>query len=329
MMMPEMDGIELANRISADPTLRSVRLIMLASAITRRRDAEAAGIGAYLTKPARQSLLYNAVVNAAAEGERPPVALQPAPADAASDTRTGAPILVVEDNAVNQAVAEGLLSRRGHRVDIARNGREGVDAVFAGDYAAVFMDCQMPEMDGYEATAEIRRREGQGPHVPIIAMTAHSMKGDRERCLAAGMDDYVPKPLQGDALDAALARWLPSPNGEPDGPIDLETLDRLHSELDHALESILGQFVETLPGGVAAIKAALDGGDPEAVGQQAHTLKGASSTFGAVRLTTVCEALEHAGRAGDLERARSLVDELEAAAAATHDALEQHVSLRG
>jgi two-component system, sensor histidine kinase and response regulator len=139
----------------------------------------------------------------------------------------------------------------------------------------------------------------------------------------------VPKPLQGDVLDAALARWLPSANGAPDGAIDLETLDRLHSELDHALESILGQFVETLPGGVAAIKAAVDRGDPDGVSHEAHTLKGASSTFGAARLATVCEKLEHAGRAGDRERARSLVDELEAAAAATHDALEQHVSLRG
>ena len=333
MMMPGMDGIELANRISADPSLSSVRLIMLASAIARRRDAEAAGIGAYLTKPARQSLLYNAVVNAAAEGERPSVAPQPARDAVGSDMPAGAPILVVEDNAINQAVAEGLLTRRGHRVDVAHNGREGVDAVFAADYAAVFMDCQMPEMDGYEATAEIRRREGAGPHVPIIAMTAHSLKGDRERCLAAGMDDYLPKPLQGDALDAALARWLPSANGGRDGAIDLETLDRLHSELDgfdrpKALESILRQFLETMPRGVAATKAAVDRGDPDGVRQEAHHLKGASATFGAARLAKVCEQLEHAGRAGDLQRARSAIDELEAAAAATETALEEHVSDR-
>jgi two-component system sensor histidine kinase/response regulator len=330
LMMPGMDGIELAGRISADPALRSVRLVMLASGVTRRRDAEAAGIGAYLTKPARQSRLYDAVANAAAAGEvERPAPPEPTPAPVApAAPQSGAPILVVEDNPVNQAVAEGLLVRRGYRVQIANNGGEAVDAVFAGDYAVVFMDCQMPEMDGYEATAEIRRREGEGPHIPIIAMTAHSMKGDRERCLAAGMDDYVPKPLQGDALDAALARWVQPLNGEA---IDHATLDRLRAELaelDRAdgLESIIRKFLEAMPNGVASIKAAVDRGDAEAVSREAHTLKGSSATFGAVRLATVCEALEQTGRNGNLDQAHPLIEELEEASIATEAALEVHLT---
>jgi len=199
--------------------------------------------------------------------------------------------------------------------------------VFAGDYAAVLMDCQMPEMDGYAATAEIRGREADGRHVPIIAMTAHSMKGDRERCLAAGMDDHVPKPVQGEAVDAALARWVHPVDGNGGDPIDRPTLDRLRAELGgldraDALDSVIRQFVETAPDGVAAIVAACDCGDPEAAGQEAHTLKGASATFGAVRLAAVCEAIEQAGHDGDLERARSLVAELEVAARATEAALQ-------
>lgn len=140
----------------------------------------------------------------------------------------------------------------------------------------VFMDCQMPEMDGYEATREIRRREGDGPHIPIIAMTAHSMKGDRERCLAAGMDDYVSKPLCAEALDAVLARWVAPPDGdegsngahasngdEPDGPLDLEALDRLRTELaglghGTGADPLIRQFVDTTPARVDAIAAAVE-----------------------------------------------------------------------
>jgi signal transduction histidine kinase/DNA-binding response OmpR family regulator len=343
LMMPGMDGIELAGQISADPALRSVRLIMLASGLTRRSDAEAAGIGAYLTKPARQSLLYNAVANAAASGERAQTpAPQAAPAETSSARRHTTPILIVEDNPVNQAVAEAMLVRRGYPVEIANNGREALERVFEGGYAAVLMDCQMPEMDGYAATAEIRRREGDGPRIPIIAMTAHSMAGDRERCLAAGMDDYVPKPLRAEALDAALARWVEPSNGDApdvaivataedgDGPLDRETLDRLRAELgglarEDAVDSLIRQFLDTTPSRVASLAAAVERGDAEQVGEEAHGLKGASATFGAARLAMVCTALERAGRDGDLEQARTLVAQLEDASEATRSALEEQL----
>jgi signal transduction histidine kinase/CheY-like chemotaxis protein len=167
LMMPGIDGIELARQISADPSLRATRLIMLASGPVRRPAAHEAGVGAYLTKPARLSLLYNAIANAAAEGVRQqPSPRVPEPAGAEPAAAHGPTILVAEDNVVNQAVAEGMLLRRGHPVQIARDGREAVQALFDGTYAAVFMDCQMPEMDGYEATKEIRRREGRRAAYP-------------------------------------------------------------------------------------------------------------------------------------------------------------------
>jgi CheY-like chemotaxis protein len=252
----------------------------------------------------------------------------------------GPAILVAEDNVVNQAVAEGMLLRRGHPVQIARDGREAVQAVFDGTYAAVFMDCQMPEMDGYEATREIRRREGDGPHIPIIAMTAHSMKGDRERCLAAGMDDYVSKPLRAEALDAVLARWVAPPGGEepsngahatnghgPEGPLDLEALEQLRTELaglgpGKSVDPLIRQFLELMPGRVDAMTAAAERGDLEELEREAHGLKGSSATLGAVRLATACAALEQAGADGDLARALTLVAELVDAAGATRVALE-------
>jgi CheY-like chemotaxis protein len=322
LMMPGMDGIELARRISAAPELRSTRLIMLASGPAHRRAAQQAGVGADLTKPARLSLLYNAIANAAAERVREePVDPAPAPPPAGP----GATVLVVEDNIVNQAVAEGMIARRGHRVEIAANGREAVKAAVEGDYAAVFMDCQMPEMDGYEATREIRRREGDGRHVPIIAMTAHSMKGDRERCLAAGMDDDVSKPLRAEALDAALARWVETPSDA--GPLDLEALERLRSELSglgngKGADPLIRQFLDTTPERVEAIAAAAQGGEAEKLNREAHSLKGAAATFGAVRLASVCAELEQAGADADLARALTLVTELVEAADATRAGLE-------
>jgi CheY-like chemotaxis protein len=119
-------------------------------------------------------------------------------------------ILVAEDNAVNLEVAQLNLEKRGYRVLVARNGREAVDLLVRMTCALVLMDCQMPEMDGYQATAEIRRHEGDRRHTPIVAMTAHTMMGDREKCLDAGMDDYLVKPLRAKALDAILARWAPA-----------------------------------------------------------------------------------------------------------------------
>jgi CheY-like chemotaxis protein len=224
MQMPGMDGLELARAIKADPALAGIKLVMLASVGLGERGGDEAAwqaaIDAFLTKPVRSSQLYNSLVrvlsgsgsqgmpttDVAAKGGSGPSGV-PRP-----DQGRGR-VLVVEDNAVNQRVAVRMLETRGYRVDAVANGREAVDALAHIPYDLVLMDCQMPEMDGYAATAAIRQRERtQGTaarRTPIIAMTANALKGDAEKCLAAGMDDYIPKPVTVQHLEAILRRWRP------------------------------------------------------------------------------------------------------------------------
>jgi signal transduction histidine kinase/DNA-binding response OmpR family regulator len=218
MQTPGMDGLELARQIKADPVLASLPLVMLTS-ITQRGHEELvpqAGIAAYLTKPVRQSQLFDClmmVMSTPTQAARPssrttrPLINRYRLAEAKA--RAHPRILVAEDNLVNQKVAVRLLEKLGYRADVAVNGHEVVEALARIPYAAVLMDCQMPQMDGYEATAAIRAREGSARHTPIIAMTAHAMPGDREKVLAAGMDDYIAKPVQAEALAAVLRRWIP------------------------------------------------------------------------------------------------------------------------
>jgi PAS domain S-box-containing protein len=209
--MPEMDGLELARHIKADPALASVRLIMVTSLGVRgqREQARAAGIDGYLVKPVRLSQLYDCLVTVMAA----PEPLPSAPPTPAADSQRRPPIahgprvLLAEDNVINQTLALHLLEKLGCCVDVVANGREAVTAVARGEYALVFMDCQMPEMDGFEATAAIRQAETGSRRVPIIALTASAMQGDREECLAAGMDDYLSKPLGPRDIERMLRRW--------------------------------------------------------------------------------------------------------------------------
>jgi PAS domain S-box-containing protein len=210
--MPNMDGLELARHIKADPALQGVRLIMLTSLGVRglREHALAAGIDAYLVKPVRQSQLHDCLASVMTATER----LSSAPTKPAGDSRRraaliapGPRILLAEDNVVNQALAQRMLEKLGYCVDVVGNGREAVSAVARSEYALVFMDCEMPEMDGFAATEAIRRGESGCRRVPIIALTASAMQGDREACLAAGMDDYLSKPLGLHDLERMLRRW--------------------------------------------------------------------------------------------------------------------------
>jgi signal transduction histidine kinase/DNA-binding response OmpR family regulator len=225
--MPTMDGVELARTIKADANLKNTALVLLTS-IGIRSDAtrmKEAGFSACLTKPARASQILNAIISAWGNQKRAP-AVQFVTRHSVADDRTEifaseptqphfrVRILIVEDNAINQMVAARLLEKLGCRVDVAANGREAVEMVGLLPYDAIFMDCQMPEMDGFEATQEIRRHEGSGVHRTIIAMTANAMRGDRERCLDAGMDDYVSKPIRKADLAEALERHLPK-NAKP------------------------------------------------------------------------------------------------------------------
>ncbi|MEK6631897.1 MAG: response regulator, partial [Nitrospirota bacterium] len=226
MHMPEMDGIELARRIKNDPAISAVQLVLFAS-LGRRGDmavARDAGIAAYLTKPMRQAQLLDCLSLVLGNRDRPLVASLPQEtktiitrhslAEAQADLRGR--VLVVEDNPVNQKVAVKMLEKLGCRVDVAANGREAVEAVARLPYSIVFMDCQMPEMDGFEATRLIRREERAGLHLTIVAMTANAMVEDRERCLNAGMDDYISKPVQSQGLAGVLSRWLSSQKPQGD-----------------------------------------------------------------------------------------------------------------
>jgi CheY-like chemotaxis protein/HPt (histidine-containing phosphotransfer) domain-containing protein len=213
--MPEMDGLTLAKEISGNPELATTRLVLLTS-VGRRGDGERArdvGIDAYLTKPVRQSQLYECLRTVLGQPTRqqetPRLALVTRHTIAEAQHQVRPRILVAEDNPVNQKLVTRLLEKMEYRADVAANGLEAVDALARIPYAAVLMDCQMPEMDGFEATAEIRRRDRENEtHTPVIAVTAHAMKGDRERCLAAGMDDYISKPVKADDLKATLNRFL-------------------------------------------------------------------------------------------------------------------------
>jgi two-component system, sensor histidine kinase and response regulator len=215
--MPEMDGFALAEYIKRNPDWQTATIMMLSSA-GQRGDAKRCrdlGVAAYLTKPVRQDELLDAILTAL--GTRPTKETSPALVTRHSlrEISNHLRILLVEDNAVNQVLAARLLEKRGHSVIVAGNGKEALAVLEKQSFDLVFMDVQMPEMDGLEATAAIREKEKiSGNHLAVIAMTAHAMVGDRERCLAAGMDDYLTKPIRPEELTGLLARYLPSASTE-------------------------------------------------------------------------------------------------------------------
>ena len=233
MMMPGMSGLELARAIQADPAIASVQLIMLTS-VSQDYDTEAMrrhGISAYLTKPIRQSRLYDCIASAlGSSSEKNSQLMSESSEGDKANSFLGARVLLAEDQPVNQEVARCMVESFGCLVEVASNGQEALDALSKTPYDLVLMDCQMPELDGYAATRIFRERERQKAknqsgraqamlRTPIIAMTAHAMQGDREQCLATGMDDYISKPFNMDRLFALLKRWLPA-KSTTDMPVD-------------------------------------------------------------------------------------------------------------
>lgn len=218
--MPGKNGLELSRRIASSPALRSTRLILLTSSGELRDEHPTRGISSQLTKPVRQSRLLDAIrvaMTSGSNGTAHPVSPEPS-APAAAEAAAGfSRILVAEDQRTNWMLIERLLAKRGHSAANATDGRGVLEKLDSESFDLILMDCQMPVLDGYDTAREIRRREAeeQRRHVPIVAMTASAMRGDRERCLAAGMDDYIAKPIDSDKLDELLARWLSAP--EPAG----------------------------------------------------------------------------------------------------------------
>ncbi len=213
--LPDMSGLALAHAISSDATTASVKLALMTS-LSQRAHVQTArqhGIAGHFAKPVRQSQVFDCLTAVASSSVVPAAthsSIQPnvIPSVATADPILIGPILVAEDNPVNQKVAIRQLEKLGYKADVAANGREVLEALARTRYPLVLMDVQMPEMDGFEATAEIRRREGSNHHTPIIAMTAHTMIGEREKCLQAGMDDYLGKPVKLDDLATVLRRWM-------------------------------------------------------------------------------------------------------------------------
>jgi len=217
-------------------------------------------------------------------------------------------ILIAEDNVVNQKVATSQAHKLGCHADVVGNGREALDALEAGEYDLVLMDCQMPELDGYKATALIREREGAGRHTNIVAMTAHAIEGDREKCLAAGMDDYLSKPLRFEALKEIVQRYRPIRLGEQPAvtPENLDGLRELGADDDgDILTELIDTYLENSPRVLAAAEEALQNQEPAAVAQAAHALMGSSSNFGAKPLQDLCAQLEQAGRSPNFEKHRA------------------------
>ncbi len=213
MQMPGMDGMELARALRADRSIATPRLVLLTS-LAQRGDAKVAqdsGFSAYLTKPIHQHQLFDClrlVMGRSAPGSAEDDRLVTVHSLAEIESRSHGRVLLAEDNVINQKVAVKMIEKLGYHVDVVANGEEAVEALSRIPYILVFMDCQMPEMDGYEATRRIREMEGTARHTPIVAMTANAMQGDREHCLAAGMDDYISKPIAVKNIQAALERWL-------------------------------------------------------------------------------------------------------------------------
>ncbi|MCA9470648.1 MAG: PAS domain S-box protein [Nitrospirales bacterium] len=358
--LDDMDGIELAHFIKSDPRIASTRMVLLSSLGQRgeARSAQDAGFSAYLTKPVKQEQLYKCLTmvmgktqSATDQVEATTTSLITRHTLMEDENRKKIRVLLAEDNVVNQKVAGKMLNKLGYRVDIVTNGREAIEALAQASYDLIFMDCQMPEMDGWEATRRIRAVEHEQlntdeesvsqasrvtSHVPIIAMTANAMKGDREKCLNAGMDDFISKPVKLEQLEETLQRWttrsteseersnvlsqnLSSPApciAQEVPPLDMNVLDELRAlggeEDPEFFSSVIDQFLEDIPPHLDAIRQAIEQHDADSLMKAAHGFKGSCRYIGAKPLADLCFSLEQLGRQGTTEGTDSLLEQFDA-----------------
>ena len=330
--MPDMDGEDVARAIQANPGLTGVRILILTS-VGQQGDAKKfknLGCSAYLTKPVRQSQLLDALAEVLVEVEKPKKeAEKPSRPDIITRHSLGegvarsARILLAEDNMVNQKVAMRILEKGGHRIDAVANGKEALETLSRVQYDIVLMDIQMPEMDGYAATQEIRNPQSAVRNIPVIAMTAHAMKGDREKCLAAGMDDYISKPVKPKELLGIVQRWAgkqvlhavvenDKPSAPITSPVDMKYLQEITGGDSEFEREITELFLKDTGEHLSELKMAIDEGDATALEREAHTVKGAGVNMGANKLGELALALETKGRSGSLEDAQDKLTELEA-----------------
>jgi PAS domain S-box-containing protein len=321
MQMPGMDGETLGRTVQADGRLADTRMVMLTSLGSRgdARHFEEIGFAAYAIKPIRPLELMgmlSLVLTERSATERPRAIATRHSARETLNLFAGrkARILLAEDNITNQQVALGILKKFGLRTDAVADGAEAVKALETIPYDLVLMDVQMPVMDGLEATRQIRNPQSKLPNhaIPIIAMTAHALQGDRERYLEAGMNDYVSKPVSPQALAEVLARWLPKQN-DALAPVVFDRagmLERLMDDADLA-RVVTESFLDDAPRQIEALRRYLDAWDAPGAERQAHSIKGASSNVGGEALRALAFEMEKAGKAGDLDSVRARMEDLE------------------
>ncbi len=345
LMMPEMDGFDLAHAIKADPGIAEIPLVLLTSYGKHGHDemARDAGINAYLQKPVKQAQLYNCLLAVMTHGsvyvgnERSSqlttqYTLRTAalPKDEVASAPLKGHVLIAEDNAINREVILNQLQSLGYSADAVFNGREAVEALEKQLYDVVLMDCQMPEMDGFEATAEIRRREeGKLNRIVIIAITANVLKGEYEKCLAAGMDDYLGKPVNVKKLRKMLKRWVTASDVKTDATpetsnspgakkkrviIDLSVLASFREiqqpGTPDLVNKLIDLFIDDTTRRILILKEAAANKDSNVINKQAHSLKGSSSFIGAVQIIALSTELSETSL--DIAQMEALIAELEA-----------------
>ncbi len=361
MSLPKTNGVALARMIKCDPAIAATRVIVMTSIADRLEPQimRVVGIDACLTKPTRESALFDAIASATALRTADIFCAEPRSGEA-RPVDPSVRILVAEDHPVNQKLAVRQLEKLGFGADVAANGREAVEAMQKTRYDLILMDLSMPEMDGLEATRAIRRMEGTAPVVPIVALTANALAGDRERCLAAGMNDYLSKPVTEAQLGAMIEKWVAragverrgsgvdrrAPGGAPrteDRPSSASATADRHPEtvLDPAVLSSLRDisdgrddflaelaqlFLDDSPRRLDEIEAAVVARDGEALRSAAHALKSSAGNLGAIRLHAVASVLETAGAAGALDEAPQRFADLKRAYAHAEGALRAIVA---
>jgi CheY-like chemotaxis protein len=326
MQMPEMDGEMLAQQIKANPSLLEIRLIMMTS-LNQRKTQRSLGLGfsAYLVKPIKQSRLFDCLMEVMTQdGSETHLSHQASSSsltknlDSSSSPRSfeqpKLKILLAEDSLINQKVALNQLKNLGYEADVAANGQEVLELTEKISYDLILMDCQMPILDGYDTTQKIRSLEGETRHTVIIALTANAMKEDRERCLAAGMDDYLSKPVSKQALSCKLAHWSQKTHSIEnsstskqkslsltDSLIDWGYLHQISND-DQAFErELLHLFIETIPRHLEKIQTAIAASDFPTIKQEAHFIKGSSANVGAIEVEASALSLDEQAKLGELQ----------------------------
>jgi two-component system sensor histidine kinase/response regulator len=324
MQLGDDDGLGFARRIRADRALDSSRLLMLTSFGRRRHDVvtfESAGINAFVIKPVRRAQLCDTLSRLIQEDGTQPMIPEPQESIPAR-----AHVLLVEDNSVNQLVAIGQLQRLGHSCVVAASGAEALDALTREAFDIVLMDIQMPDMNGYEATRRIRQLSSGVAKIPVVAITAHALVGEREKCIAAGMNDYLAKPVSLEQIGAVIRLWASKESAETsDAPDVMEqddqyVLDRervssflaISRTQEGFLEGLVKTFREDVPSRIDALRSAASTGDTNDLALAAHAMKSSSGSVGAKRMFAMASSLEQCARNGQLDGAEAAIEQIAA-----------------